>query len=52
MLKLWMVDHYLIFAVKKINTKGLLNKQTKVVETRGLRSYDKQLFLDELSTID
>ena len=52
MLKLWIVDHYLIFAVRKINAKRLINKQTKIVETRNLRSYDKQLFLDELSTID
>ena len=51
-LKLGMVDHYLIFAVRKINAKQLINKQTKIVETRSLRSYDKQLFLDELSTID
>ena len=52
MLKLGMVDHYLIFAVRKINAKQLINKQTNIVETRSLRSYDKQLFLDELSTID
>ena len=52
MLKLGNVDHYLIFAVMKINAKRLLNKQQKLVETRSLRSYDKQLFLDELSTID
>ena len=51
-LKLGMVDHYLIFAVRKINAKRLLNKQTQIAETRSLRSYDKQLFLDELSTID
>ena len=47
-----MVDHYLIFAVRKMNAKRLLNKQTKIVETRSLRSYDKQLFSDEPSTID
>ena len=47
-----MVDHYLTFAVRKINAKRLINKQTKIVETRNLRSYDKQLFLDELSTTD
>ena len=52
MLKLGMVDHYLIFAVRKINAKRLLEKQVKIVETRSLRNYDKQLFLDELSAID
>ena len=51
-LKLGMVDHYLIFAVRKINAKRLLDKQVKIVETRSLRNYDKQLFLDELSAID
>ena len=29
-----------------------LYKQVKQVETRSLRNYDKQLFLDELATID
>ena len=52
MLKLGMVDHDLIFAVRKINTKRLLDKQVKIVETSSLRNYDKQLFLDELSAID
>ena len=52
MLKLGMVDHYLIFAVRKINAKLILDKQVKMVETRSLRDYDKQLFLDEFSTID
>ena len=47
-----MVDHYLIFAVRKINAKRLLNKQTKIFKTCSLRSYDKQLFLDERSTFD
>ena len=51
-LKLGMVDHYLIFAVRKLNAKRLLDKQVKIVETRSLRNYDKQLFLDELSAID
>ena len=52
MLKLGMVDYYLIFAVRKINTKQILDKQVKIVETRSLRNYDKQLLLDELSAID
>ena len=52
MLKLGMVDHYLIFAVRNLNAKRLLDKQVKIVETRSLRNYDKQLFLDELSAID
>ena len=47
-----MVDHYRTFAVRKINAKRLLNKQTKIVETRSLRSYDKQLFSDEPAVID
>ena len=52
MLKQGTVDHYLIFAVRKINAKRLIDQQTKIVETRSLSSYDKQLFLNELSTID
>ena len=36
----------------KANAKRSIDKQTKVVETRSLRSYDNQLFLDKLSTID
>ena len=52
MLKLGMVDHYLIFAVRKLTAKRLSDKQVKIFETRSLRNYDKQLFLDELSAID
>eukprot|EP00794_Sanderia_malayensis_P018507 gene18507-20366_t len=51
-LKIGMVDHYLIFAIRKLNAKRLLNKQAKLVETCNLRNYDKQLFLEELSAID
>ena len=51
-LKLRMVDHYLIFARRKINATRLIDKQINQVKTRSLRNYDKQLFLDELSTID
>ena len=51
-LKLGIVDHYLIFAVRKMNAKRLIDKQAKLAETRSLESYDKQLFLNELSTID
>ncbi len=51
-LKIGMTDHYLISAIRKINAKRLLGKQVKLVETRSLRNYDKQLFLDELATID
>ena len=52
MLKLGIVDHYLILAVRTMNAKRLIDKQAKIVETRSLTSYDKQLFLNELSTID
>ena len=41
-----------MFAVRKINAKRLVNKQAKIVEMRSLRSHDKQLFFDELPTID
>ena len=46
------MDHYLIFAIRKINEKRLIDKQVKLVETRSLRNYDEQLFLDKLSAID
>ena len=47
-----MVNQFLIFAVRNINAKRLLDKQVKLIETCSLRTYDKQLFLDELSAID
>ena len=50
-LKFGMVDYYLIFPVRKINAWRLLDKQAKIIETRALKFYDKQLFVDELSTI-
>ena len=52
MLKLGTVYYYLIFAVMKANTKRSIDKQTKVVEMRSLRSYDNQLCLDKHLTID
>ena len=51
-LKLEVVDHYLIFEVRKMNARRSIDKQAKMVETRGLKSYNKQLFLNEVSTID
>ena len=47
-----MVDHYLIFEVRKIKAKRLLDKEVKPVKTRGSSNHDKQLFLDELLAID
>ena len=43
-----MVDHYLIFAVRKVNAKRLIDKQAQIVQSHSLRSYDKQLFFYEL----
>ena len=43
-LKIGMTNHYLIFAIRKINAKRLLGKQVKFVEARSLKNYDKQLF--------
>ena len=49
-----MVDHYLVYEVRKVNAWRLKkeNAKPKIVESRNMTQYDKALFLHDLQQID
>ena len=48
-----MVDHYLIYGIRKLNARRLIrNKTQKVIESRSLKRYDKTAFQRDLGSID
>ena len=50
--QLGMVDHYLIYAVRKVNAWRLKSNNPKTIEFRALRNYYKEDFLKDLQLID
>ena len=50
--ELGMVDHYLVFGIRKVNAWRVNNKKPKVLETRCLNNYDRALFRNDLQQID
>ena len=51
-LELGMVDHFLSFAVRKVNAWRQKTRHRNVIETRNLRKYTKQKFLADLQQIE
>ena len=51
-LELWMVDHYLVYGIRKVNAWRIKNRKPKVLETRSLRNYDKAQSCHDLQQID
>ena len=51
-LKIGMVDHYLVYGIRKVNAWRLKNKKSKNVETRNLRKYNKSLFRNDVEQVD
>ncbi len=49
-----MVDHYLVYGVRKVNAWRLKKEHSKpkLVETRNMKQYVKTLFLNDLQQID
>ena len=49
-----MVDHYLIYGIRKINAWREIKPviSPKIVESRNMRKYDKSLFEEDLKQID
>ena len=43
-------DHYLVYAVRKF--RGGVTKQHKVIKTRQMKNFDKELFLSDLASVD
>ena len=51
-LQMGMVDHYMVYGVRKINAWRLKKEKPKIVETRSLSKYDKELFRNDLRQVD
>ena len=51
-LELGMVDHYLVYGIRKVNAWRVNNKKPKGLETRCLSNYDRALFPNDLQQID
>ena len=51
-LELGMVDHYLVYGIRKVNAWRVKNKKPKVLETRCMSNYDRALFRNDLQQID
>ena len=47
-----MVDHYLMYGVRKLNAQRVKNKKRKILETRCLSNYDRALLRNDLQQID
>ena len=43
-------DHYFVYALRKF--RGMLNKQHKVIKTRQMKEFDKELFLADIALVD
>ena len=51
-LELGMVDHYLLYGVRKVDNQRLRNKKPKIIESRNLNKYDKIAFQYNLQQIE
>ena len=51
-LRIGMVDHYMVYAIRKINAWRLKKKKPKIIESRSLSRYNKDLFRNDLRQID
>ena len=47
-----MVDHYLVYAIRKINAWRLKKKEREFVESRSMKKYNKTLFRMDMQQID
>ena len=52
-LRIGMVDHYMVYGIRKVNTWRLKRKnKKKVVEARSLTKYDEISFINDLRQVD
>ena len=51
-LRMEMVDHNMVYGVRKIHAWRLKKKKPKIIETCSLSKYDKKLFRNDLRQID
>ena len=51
-LRIRMVDHYMIFGIRILNARKYRKKKARIFETRNLSKYDKKSFRNDLSMIN
>ena len=51
-IKLGMVHHYMIYAVRKVNAWRSRAKKSRILEAQSLRNYDKEQFLHNLQEMN
>ena len=52
-LRIGMVDHYMVYGIRKVNAWRLKGKnKPKILETRSFTKYDKTSFINDLRQID
>ena len=51
-LELGMVDHYLVYGVRKVGNQRLENKKPKIIESRNRNRYDKVAFQYDIQQIE
>ena len=47
-----MVDNYMIYAIRKVNAWRIRSKESKILEARSLRNYDKANFLNDIKEVN
>ena len=51
-IKTGMVNHYLVYGIRKINTWRRKGNKRKIIESRNMNKYDKMLFRNDVQQID
>ena len=51
-LKSGMVDHYMIYAIRKVNAWRIKSKKSKILEAQSLRNYNEAKFLNDLKEVN
>ena len=51
-IKSGMVDHYMIYVIRKVNAWRIRSKKSRILETRSLRNYDKAKLLHDLKEVN
>ncbi len=51
-IKTGMVDHYPVYAIRKVNAWRLNKKEKKIIESRSMRKYEKNLFRNDIQQIN
>ena len=47
-----MVDHNMIFGIRKLNARAFRKRKGRIIETCSLNKYDKKSFPNDISMVD